>query len=86
MIKFMPENIFTHAGKAYVGKKDIANYFGVTTRTVERWTRHEGFPGYFVGGRNIYRLVECRRWFEENKLKRKIRSDKTKEHQQGDAT
>jgi hypothetical protein len=86
MPKFTPENIFTHAGKAYVGKKDIANYFGVTTRTIERWTKKEGFPGYFVSGRNIYRLVECRTWFEENKLKRKIRNDKNKRPSQGEAS
>lgn len=81
-----PENIFTHAGKAYVGKEDIANYFGVSTRTIERWVKTEGFPGYSISGRHLFRLVECRMWFDENKLKRKLRRDTTKKRSQGSAS
>lgn len=46
-------------------KADIAQYFGVTERTITRWM-DRGLPFHkrFEGGAVRFRLVECVAWFE----------------------
>lgn len=66
---FIPKRHFVHASKSYIGTEDVANYFGVTKRTIYRWIEFEGFPFYIIGRRHLYRLTECRLWYERNRLK-----------------
>lgn len=66
---FIPEKHFVHASKSYIGTEDVARYFGVSTRTIFRWIENEQFPFYVLGKRNLFRIAECRIWWERNKLK-----------------
>jgi excisionase family DNA binding protein len=45
-------------------KADVAAHFGVSVRTIERWTRDRGFPCArpFAGGSVRYRLADCEAW------------------------
>ncbi len=45
----------------WLSKKMIAEYLGVTVRTVERW-QHAGLPHRRVGGVNRYRASEVDSW------------------------
>lgn len=48
----------------WVSKRDIAAFFGVSGRTVERWMRRGlPFDKPFAGGSVRYRLSECEEWF-----------------------
>lgn len=76
---FVPKQVFTHAGQSFIGTQDIARYFGVSTRTIFRWIESLDFPYYVLGGRNLYKLAECRMWWDRNKLKtgpQRVKTDK----------
>lgn len=46
----------------WVSKKEIAAYFGVTTTTIDVWTRDLGLPYVQIGGRRKFRRLECEAW------------------------
>lgn len=48
--------------EGYLTKRGVADYLGVSTRTVERYQAAMGLPGYRVGGRNLYRRTEVDSW------------------------
>lgn len=61
----MPEN--------YLDKKQIAEIFSVSTKTIERWMQDKnGIPFIQPNKNSIVRFVEsdCREWFESFSYKK----------------
>ncbi|GLX85097.1 hypothetical protein tloyanaT_13490 [Thalassotalea loyana] len=49
--------------KPILKTNDITNYFGISTRTLDRWRKEKGFPNPIMkGSPNIYRREEVERW------------------------
>lgn len=44
-------------------KAEIAEFFGVSLRTIQYWTA-QGMPNAMIGGRRKYRETECEPWAE----------------------
>jgi len=48
----------------WVSKRQVAGYFGYSTRWVELRVR-EGMPSQMIGGHRKFRLSECEVWLME---------------------
>lgn len=56
----------------WLTKRQIAEHFGVSVRTIERWRQQADFPGRRVhGDRGVVRfsLAECEEWLERAEAK-----------------
>lgn len=51
-------------GRRYLTKREIAEYLGVSCRTVERY-HAMGLPVYKLRGRNLYRPSEVDGWLSD---------------------
>lgn len=61
---FLATDSGANAKPQLLTKRDLAEYLGVTPRTVETYQR-QGLPFYRLGARrNRYDLVAIRRWLE----------------------
>jgi len=47
----------------WIVKSEIAEFFGVSVRTIEYWTA-QGMPSAIIAGRRKYRPSECEPWIE----------------------
>jgi predicted DNA-binding transcriptional regulator AlpA len=48
----------------WLSKRDLASYFGRSTRWVELMVR-DGMPSQMIGGRRGFRVSEVEAWIEE---------------------
>lgn len=48
-----------------VGWKDLASYFGVSIKTVQRWHKIEKFPILKIRGSIVYRWCEINDWLKK---------------------
>ena len=44
----------------------VARMFNVSTDTIRKWIKEEGFPnGFWIGGKRFFRAVDVRVWQEK---------------------
>lgn len=58
----------TATARKWANKKQIAEYYGVTTRTIENWMT-EGLPYHQAGKHKkvLFNLAECDEWMAGKK-------------------
>lgn len=66
----MADPLQTPPGEARQGWKEIADFFGVTTRTVQLWEAERGLPVHRLPGGRVYALeVDLRAWIEAGQVR-----------------
>ncbi len=54
-------------GEPFIDKSQAAARLGVTTRTIDVWTKEHGFPYHQVVGRRRYLWSEILAWIERRR-------------------
>ena len=64
----MSSTTTTAGPEAFVNIDRVADFLGVSTKTISRWlARSERFPVYWAGRQRRFRLSEVERWMATNK-------------------
>jgi hypothetical protein len=48
----------------YLGRKAVAERFGVTERTIDNWRKHYGLQQHWAGGRVVFIAGEVEAWVQ----------------------
>ena len=69
----------TAAPEAFVGIQAVADFLGISTKTIHRWIAGaEKFPVYRVGRQLRFRLTEIERWVSANRSTAKAKTARRK--------
>lgn len=61
------------SGERLVTAREVADWLGVTTSTVLRWTKEDKLPGFRLpGGALRYRASDLTEWLEERTTRKEL--------------